>query len=117
MRVKRGVTRHKKHKKIFNLVKGFRGQRRKVFRRAKEALLKAGNFAYRDRKVKKRVFRRDWITVINNACRLNDIKYSQFILGLKKAKIELNRKILADLAQNDEKTFDKIVKQAKSALL
>src|SRR3990167_773418 len=114
MRVKRGVVRHGKHKKIFKQSKGFYGQRKNIFKRAKEALLKAGNFAYRDRRTKKREFRKQWIRTINAACRSNDIKYSQFINGLKKANIELNRKILADLAENNQSAFTEIVKQIKT---
>lgn len=114
MRVRRGVTRHRKHKKLLQQAKGFYGQRNSIFKRAKEALLKAGNFAYRDRRVKKREFRRQWIRVINAACRNNDMKYSEFINGLKKANIELDRKILADLAENNQEIFAQIIKQVKT---
>ncbi|KKQ86804.1 MAG: 50S ribosomal protein L20 [Berkelbacteria bacterium GW2011_GWA2_38_9] len=114
MRVKRGVVRHAKHKKVFAQTKGFYGQRKNIFKQAKEALLRAGNFAYRDRRVKKRDFRRQWIHTINAACRMNGIKYSEFIYGLKKANIELDRKILADLAENNQNAFVEIVKQVKT---
>lgn len=94
--------------------KGYRGMRKNVFRRAKEAVLRAGNFAFRDRRVKKRDFRRSWILVINNACRLNGLKYSEFIYGLKKASIEIDRKVLAEMARNDAPSFREIVKKVKA---
>lgn len=115
MRVKRGVTRHRKHKKLFKQAKGFYGQRKNIYRRAKEALLKAGQFAYRDRRAKKRDFRRSWILTINAACREHNMKYSEFIHSLNKAKIQIDRKILADLAVNDPKAFSEIIKKVKSA--
>ena len=115
-RVKTGVVRRRRHKKILKLAKGFYSGRRKHFRKAKEQLERSLVYAYRDRRRKKRDFRRLWIIRINAACRLNDLSYSQFINGLKKAGIELDRKILADLAMNDAKAFSKIAETAKTAL-
>ncbi|ARJ57290.1 50S ribosomal protein L20 [Campylobacter cuniculorum] len=115
-RVKTGVVRRRRHKKILKLAKGFYSGRRKHFRKAKEQLERSLVYAYRDRRRKKRDFRRLWIIRINAACRLNDLSYSQFINGLKKAGIELDRKILADLAMNDAKAFSKIAETAKKAL-
>jgi large subunit ribosomal protein L20 len=116
MRVKTGVVRRRRHKKILKLAKGFYSGRRKHFRKAKEQLERSMVYAYRDRKNKKRDFRRLWITRINAACRLNDISYSRFINALNKANIELDRKILADMAMNDPEAFSAVVKQAKAAL-
>jgi len=116
MRVKTGIVRRRRHKKILKLAKGFYSGRRKHFRKAKEQLERSLVYAYRDRKQKKRDFRKLWITRINAACRLNDISYSRFIHGLKKAGIELDRKILADLAMNEPENFSKIVEKAKAAL-
>ena len=115
-RVKRGVTARARHQKVFALAKGYRGRRKNVYRVAKQAVMKAGQYAYRDRRQRKRQFRQLWIVRINAACRLNDISYSRFINGLNKAKIELDRKILADLAMNDAKAFAALAKQAKDAL-
>lgn len=115
-RVKTGVVRRRRHKKILKLARGFYSGRRKHFRKAKEQLERSLVYAYRDRRRKKRDFRRLWIVRINAACRLNDISYSRFINGLKKAKIELDRKLLADLAMNDSKAFSDIVKAVKKAL-
>ena len=115
-RVKTGVVRRRRHKKILKLAKGFYSGRRKHFRKAKEQLERSLVYAYRDRRRKKRDFRRLWIIRIFAACRLNDLSYSQFINGLKKAGIELDRKILADLAMNDAKAFSKIAETAKKAL-
>ena len=115
-RVKTGVVRRRRHKKILKLAKGFYSGRRKHFRKAKEQLERSLVYAYRDRRRKKRDFRRLWIIRINAACRLNDLSYSKFINGLKKAGIELDRKILADLAMNDAKAFSKIAETAKKAL-
>jgi len=95
-RVKRGVTARARHKKILALAKGFRGRRNNVFRVAKQAVMRAGQYAYRDRRNRKRVFRVLWITRINAACRANDLTYSRFINGLKKANIDMDRKVLAD---------------------
>ncbi|MFV0946777.1 50S ribosomal protein L20 [Campylobacter jejuni] len=115
-RVKTGVVRRRRHKKILKLARGFYSGRRKHFRKAKEQLERSLVYAYRDRRRKKRDFRRLWIVRINAACRLNDLSYSRFINGLKKAGIELDRKILADLAMNDAAAFAKIAEVAKKAL-
>ncbi len=116
MRVKTGVVRRRRHKKILKLARGFFSGRRKHFRKAKEQLERSLVYAYRDRKQKKRDFRKLWITRINAACRLNGMSYSKFIHGLNKAGIELDRKILADLAMNDADAFAKVVEAAKAAL-
>ncbi len=115
-RVKTGVVRRRRHKKVLKLARGFYSGRRKHFRKAKEQLERSLIYAYRDRRRKKRDFRRLWIVRINAACRLNDLSYSRFINGLKKAGIELDRKILADLAMNDAAAFAKIAEAAKKAL-
>ena len=115
-RVKTGVVRRRRHKKVLKLARGFFSARHKHFRKAKEQLERSLVYAYHDRRQKKRDFRRLWIVRINAACRLNDISYSRFINGLNKAKIELDRKILADLAMNDAKAFAALAKQAKDAL-
>ena len=115
-RVKTGVVRRRRHKKVLKLARGFYSGRRKHFRKAKEQLERSLVSAYRDRRRKKRDFRRLWIVRINAACRLNDLSYSRFINGLKKAGIELDRKILADLAMNDAAAFAKIAEAAKKAL-
>ena len=115
-RVKRGVTARARHKKVLDLAKGFRGRRNNVYRVAKQAVMKAGQYAYRDRRNKKRVFRALWIARINAAARQNDMTYSQFIYGLKKAEIEMDRKVLADLAVFDKPAFAAIVAKAKAAL-
>ncbi|EAH6261703.1 TPA: 50S ribosomal protein L20 [Campylobacter lari] len=115
-RVKTGVVRRRRHKKVLKLARGFYSGRRKHFRKAKEQLERSLVYAYRDRRRKKRDFRRLWIVRINAACRLNDISYSKFINGLKKAGVELDRKILADLAMNDAAAFAKIADAAKKAL-
>ncbi len=116
MRVKTGVVRRRRHKKLLKQARGFFSGRRKHFRKAKEQLERSLVYAYRDRRQKKRDFRRLWIVRINAACRLNDISYSRFINGLKKANIELDRKILADLAMNDAAAFTKVVEAAKATL-
>lgn len=116
-RVKTGVVRRRRHKKILKLARGFYSGRRKHYRKAKEQLERSLVYAYRDRRRKKRDFRRLWIIRINAACRLNDLSYSKFINGLKKAGIELDRKVLADLAMNDAGAFAKIAETAKKALL
>lgn len=113
-RVKRGTTVKKRHKKLLKLAKGYRHGRKKLVKRAREAILKAGQYAYRDRRAKKRDFRRLWIIQINAACRLNDIKYNAFINGLKKHKIELNRKVLAQIAQENPEEFSKLVEKVKT---
>ena len=115
-RVKRGVTARARHKKVLALAKGFRGRRGNVFRIAKQAVMKAGQYAYRDRRNKKRVFRRLWIARINAAARSHGITYSQFIAGLNKALINLDRKVLAENAYNDEAAFAGIVATVKKAL-
>ena len=115
-RVKRGVTARARHKKVLKLSKSFRGRRNNVYRVAKQAVMKAGQYAYRDRRTKKRVFRALWIARINAAARNNDMTYSQFIHGLKKASIEMDRKVLADLAVFDKAAFSAIVEKAKAAL-
>jgi large subunit ribosomal protein L20 len=116
MRVKTGTVRRRRHKKILKMAKGFYSGRRKHFRKAKEQVERSLVYAFRDRKQKKRDFRKLWIVRINAACRLNDISYSRFINGLKKANIELDRKILADLAMNEPEVFAQIVEKAKAAL-
>ena len=115
-RVKRGVTARARHKKILDKAKGYRGRRSKVYRIAKEAVMKAGQYAYRDRRNKKRVFRRLWIARINAAARECGITYSQFINGMNKAGITLDRKVLADIAVHDKTAFAGIVEQAKAKL-
>jgi large subunit ribosomal protein L20 len=115
-RVKRGVTARASHKKILKQAKGYRGARSRVFRVAKQAVTKAGQYAYRDRKTKKRIFRRLWIARINAAARANNITYSRFMQGLKIAEIDVDRKMLADIAIADEAAFTAIVEKAKAAL-
>ncbi len=115
-RVKRGVTARARHKKVIKAAKGYRGRRGNVFRVAKQAVMKAGQYAYRDRRNKKRTFRALWITRINAACRELGVTYSAFIAGTKKAQIELDRKVLADMAVNDKAGFAAVVQQAKAAL-
>lgn len=112
-RVKRGVTAHARHKKILKLAKGYRGRRKNVYRIAKEAVMKAGQYAYRDRRQRKRQFRVLWIARINAAAREHGLSYSNFMNGIKKAGIELDRKVLADLAVFDKAAFEKIVERAK----
>ena len=114
-RVKRGVTARARHKKVLALAKGFRG-RRNVFRIAKEAVMKAGQYAYRDRRAKKRVFRQLWIARINAAARANGLTYSQFANGIRKAGIDIDRKVLADIAYHDPAAFTGIVNQVKAKL-
>ena len=115
-RVKRGVTAGARHKKILKKAKGYYNARRKVFRAAKQAVIKAGQYAYRGRKLKKRDFRGLWIQRINAAAREHEMSYSRLINGLKKAGIDIDRKMLADLAVNQPDGFAAIVKQAKAAL-
>ena len=115
-RVKRGVTARARHKKIIDLAKGYRGRRGNVYRIAKQAVMKAGQYAYRDRRAKKRNFRALWIVRINAAAREFGLSYSVFIAGLKKAMIEVDRKVLADLAVHDRAAFNKIAEQAKASL-
>ena len=113
MRVKRGTVRRAKHKKFIKMAKGYQGRRRSVFKLAKQAVLKAGQHAYRDRKVKKRDFRNLWIIKINAAVREFDMSYSTFISKLSEKSIKLNRKILADLAENEPKVFSDIIQKIK----
>jgi len=115
-RVKRGVTAKARHKKILGKAKGYYGARHKTYRTAKQAVIKAGQYAYRDRRQRKRQFRALWITRINAAARLHGLSYSRLIDGLKKAGIEIDRKVLADLAVNDAEAFAAIAEQAKSGL-
>ena len=115
-RVKRGVTARARHKKVLALAKGYRGRRNNVYRIAKQAVMRAGQYAYRDRRARKRVFRALWIARINAAAREHGINYSRFIAGLKKANIDLDRKVLADLAVMDKPAFAAIVATVKSAL-
>ncbi|MDG2176916.1 MAG: 50S ribosomal protein L20 [Gammaproteobacteria bacterium] len=115
-RVKRGVIARRKHKKVLKQAKGYYGARSRVFRVAKQAVIKAGQYAYRDRRQKKRVFRALWITRINAQARVLGMSYSRLIAGLKKAEIEMDRRVLADLAVNDKEAFAVIVEQAKTAL-
>ena len=113
-RVKRGVTARARHKKILALAKGYRGQN--VFRIAKQAVMKAGQYAYRDRRTRKRVFRALWIARINAAARGLGITYSKFMAGMKKASIDIDRKMLAELAVNDPAAFGSIVAKVKAQL-
>ena len=115
-RVKRGVQARRRHKKILKQAKGYYGARSRVFRVAKQAVIKAGQYAYRDRRQRKRQFRSLWITRINAASRANGMTYSQFINGLKKADIALDRRVLADIAVHDKAAFTAVVEKAKAAL-
>jgi large subunit ribosomal protein L20 len=115
-RVKRGVTAHAKHKKILKQAKGYRGARSRVFRVAKQAVIKAGQYAYRDRRQRKRQFRRLWIARINAAARQCGLSYSRFINGLQKAGVEIDRKVLADLAVFNQDAFAALADQAKANL-
>ena len=115
-RVKRGVTARARHKKVIEQAKGYRGRRNNVYRIAKEAVMKAGQYQYRDRRQKKREFRSLWIARINAAVRELGMSYSVFIAGLNKAEIEIDRKVLADLAVTDKAAFDKIAGQVKANL-
>ena len=115
-RVKRGVTARARHKKILALAKGYRGRRKNVYRIAKQAVMKAGQYAYRDRRQRKRQFRTLWSARINAAARELGLSYSKFMNGVKKAAIEIDRKVLADLAVFDKPAFAKIVEQAKASL-
>lgn len=115
-RVKRGVTAHARHKKVINLSKGFVGRSKNCFRSAIERLEKSMQYAYRDRRTKKRDFRRLWIVRINAAVREHGLKYSQFVYGLSKANITIDRKVLSELAINDKAAFAEIVNQVKAVL-
>jgi len=114
-RVKRGVTAKARHKKVLSKAKGYYGARSKLYKTAKQAVIKAGQYAYRDRRQRKRQFRALWITRINAAARLNGMSYSRFISGLKKADIHINRKMLAELAVNDSDSFKRLAEMAKTA--
>jgi large subunit ribosomal protein L20 len=115
-RVKRGVTARRRHKKVLDKAKGYYGARSRVFRVAKQAVIKAGQYAYRDRRQRKRQFRALWIARINAGARNNGLSYSRLIAGLKKASIEIDRKVLADLAMNEQAAFAAVVTKAKEAL-
>ncbi|WP_049255472.1 50S ribosomal protein L20 [Neisseria bacilliformis] len=115
-RVKRGVTARARHKKVLALAKGYRGRRKNVYRIAKQAVMKAGQYAYRDRRQRKRQFRQLWIARINAGARENGLSYSKFMNGLKRAAIEIDRKVLADLAVFDKAVFAQLVEKAKAAL-
>ena len=115
-RVKRGVTAHRRHKKILKKAKGYYGARSRVFRVAKQAVTKAGQYAYRDRRQKKRHFRALWIQRINAGARNHGMSYSRLMNGLHKANVEVDRKVLADLAVNQQAAFTKLVETAKAAL-
>ena len=115
-RVKRGVTARAKHKKVIAQAKGYRGRSKNVFRVAKQAVTRAGQYEYRDRRARKRQFRRLWITRISAAAKVNGINYSRFMNGLLKAEIELDRKVLADIAVHDPAGFSQLAEKAKSAL-
>ena len=116
MRIKRGVNAVKKRRKILKLAKGYFGSKSKLYRIARQAVMKSLAYSYVGRKAKKRDFRKLWIARINAACRVNGISYSKFINGLKNANVDINRKMLADLAVNDAKGFETLVKAAKKAL-
>lgn len=116
MRVKGGPQTQRRHKKVLAITKGQRGSKHKLFKRANEAMMKSLEYAYRDRRVRKREFRKLWIARINAATRQNDMSYSTFMNGLKKAGIDLDRKVLADIAINDAAGFTKLVESAKAAL-
>jgi large subunit ribosomal protein L20 len=115
-RVKRGVTAGRRHKKVLAKAKGYYNARRKIYRAAKQAVIKAGQYAYRDRRAKKRDFRALWIARINAAARLHELSYSRLIAGLRVAGVEIDRKLLADLAIHDANAFGVIAEQAKAAL-
>ena len=115
-RVKRGVTARARHKKVLALAKGYRGRRKNVYRVAKQAVMKAGQYAYRDRRQRKRQFRQLWIARINAGARQNGLSYSKFMNGLKRAAIEIDRKVLADLAVFDKAAFAQLVEKAKASL-
>ncbi len=111
-RVKRGLMRHKRHKKVISRATGYWGRKKNVFKRAHEQLMKSGQYAFRDRRAKKRDFRRLWIARISAACRLCDVKYSDFIHGMSEKGIQLDRKALSEIAIHDFEAFQKIVAQA-----
>ncbi|MFD1067434.1 50S ribosomal protein L20 [Oceanobacillus locisalsi] len=115
-RVKGGTVTRRRRKRVLKLAKGYYGSKRTLFKQAKQQVIKSGQYAYRDRRQKKRDFRKLWISRINAAARLNDISYSKLMHGLKLAGIDINRKMLSDLAVNDEQAFTQLVSQAKDAL-
>ncbi|HLQ83572.1 MAG TPA: 50S ribosomal protein L20 [Pseudogracilibacillus sp.] len=115
-RVKGGTVTRKRRKRVLKLAKGYYGSKHTLFKTAKQQVMKSGNYAYRDRRQKKRDFRKLWITRISAAARLNDISYSKLMHGLKLANVDINRKMLADLAVNDEQAFAQLVDQAKAAI-
>ena len=115
-RVKRSVSSKKHRRAVLEKASGYRGQRSRLFRKANQQVMKSGNYAFRDRRARKGEFRRLWIVRINAACRLNDISYSQFVAGLKAAEVEVDRKVLADIAVNDAAAFSALVKTAREAL-
>lgn len=115
-RVKRGVVAHRRHKKVLKQAKGYRGARSRVFRVAKQAVTRAGQYAYRDRKVRKRDFRSLWIQRINAAARAEGLSYSRFMNGLKKCDIEIDRRVLADLAVHEPAAFTQLAGRARQAL-
>ena len=115
-RVKRGVVARRRHKKVLKQAKGYYGARSRVFRVAKQAVIKAHQYAYRDRRVRKRQFRALWIARINAGARANGLSYSRLISGLKKANVEIDRKVLADLAMNEQAAFTAVVEKAKASL-
>jgi len=115
-RVKRGVQARARHKKVLKQAKGYYGARSRVFRVAKQAVIKAGQYAYRDRRQRKRQFRALWIARINAASRINGLSYSRLIAGLKKANVEIDRRVLADLAVHQQAAFSAVVEKAKAAL-
>jgi large subunit ribosomal protein L20 len=115
-RVKRGVVARRRHRKVLNRAKGYYGARRKIYRVAKQAVIKAGQYSYRDRRQKKRDFRSLWITRINAAARENGMSYSRFINGLKRAEVEIDRKVLADLAVRDKAAFKALADKAQASL-
>jgi large subunit ribosomal protein L20 len=115
-RVKRGVVARRRHKKILNQAKGYYGARSRVYRVAKQAVIKAGQYAYRDRRNRKRAFRALWIARINAGARANGLSYSRLISGLKKANVEIDRKVLADLAMNEQQAFSAVVEKARASL-
>lgn len=115
-RVKRGVVARRRHKKILKQAKGYYGARSRVFRVAKQAVIKAQQYAYRDRRVRKRQFRALWIARINAGARANGLSYSRLISGLKKANVEIDRKVLADLAMNEQQAFAAVVEKARASL-
>lgn len=115
-RVKRGVQASARHKKVLKQAKGYRGARSRIFKTANQAVIKAGQYAYRDRRQRKRQFRALWIARINAAARENGMSYSRFINGLMRSEVEVDRKVLADIAVHDSKAFSALVEQAKAGL-